>query len=41
MEVGDAFEMRTTVLAVLGLVFAATAWLVWRAAGWAVRLMLW
>ncbi len=40
MEVADAFEIRTTVLAVLALASAAATWLVWRAAGWALGLVL-
>lgn len=36
MEVTDAFEVRTTVLVVLGLLAAASSWATWRAGLWAL-----
>jgi len=40
MGVADALEIRTTVLAVLGLAFALLAWALWRTGSWAVGLAL-
>ena len=40
MEAADAFAIRTTVLAILGLAAALAVWALWRTGRWAAGFLL-
>jgi len=40
MEVDQAFEIRSTVLCIMGLVLAGSTWALWRVGSWTLTILL-